>query len=80
MDSEFLQLSAIILLEPRAAIARTAGGRPAVLSVERPGATHKWTAPKIKPQQPLRVPRNADPHALSDFPLADLAGLMAIAL
>ena len=47
--------------------------------VERPRAADERTAPNVKPQHPLGVPRDADPDALADFPLADLAGVAIVA-
>lgn len=42
----------------------------AVSLVERPCAAHERAAPEIEPQSAVRLRRNADSNALSDFPLA----------
>jgi hypothetical protein len=47
--------------------------------VQRLGAADERTAPNIKSQHPVRIPRNADPDALPDFALADFARLPVIA-
>jgi hypothetical protein len=82
MESEFLQDIALFREWRRAATlaANRRAARDAALSfVERLGAADERIASNIKPQNPLRIPRNADPHAFSDFPLADLARLSVIA-
>jgi len=38
-----------------------------LLFVKRPWTAEERTAPKIKSQEAIRVPRNADPYALPDF-------------
>jgi hypothetical protein len=38
-----------------------------LLFIERSGTADERTVPKIKSQEPVRIPRNADPDALPDF-------------
>jgi len=49
----------------------------AVSRIERLRAAHERTAAHIKSQHPLRLARNADPHALANFRLARPAGVIA---
>jgi hypothetical protein len=81
MDSEFLQDIALFReWRPEPVWPLAEGLQDAALSfVGRLGAADKRTASNIKPQDPVGVPRNADPDAFSDFALADLVRAVAIA-
>src|SRR5215471_18990644 len=46
---------------------REEGDRGGLLLLERSWAADERTAPKIKSQEPVRIPRDADPDALADF-------------
>ena len=55
---------------PQRWISRQVGagnGKQLVISVERSWAADERTVPKIKSQEAIRIPRNADPDALPDF-------------
>lgn len=50
-----------------ASLSREEGDCGGALFLERSWTADEGTAPKIKSQEPVRIPRNADPGALPDF-------------
>jgi hypothetical protein len=74
MDSEFRQEIAHFSKNAGAAAPPVfQERRPAVSFIKRARTAYERTAPNIKPQSAVRIPRNADPDALADFIFPDLA-------
>jgi hypothetical protein len=53
---------------------REEGDCGGLLFLERSWTADERTVPKIESQQAVRIPRNADPNALTDFAGPDVAG------